>query len=198
MRWVTRSAFAAVVSLGLVNGTQSASAQVLMAAPETSAVTVAALTAPELARANDLITRMVQSRELIASDVRDDVTIPGRRHETYRQFYRGVPVEGSSVTRQMAGATTVSAFGTIHTGIAIDVTPSLTPTDASRVIEREAGRPLAFGIAPVLVILPSPLGSYALTYRATVADAITYYVDALSGDVLKVVDEKKDDVGVHG
>lgn len=193
---LTRSAFGAAVCLALLGGTPTVMAQVLVAPTATPGTTIAALTAPDLAQANDLISRMTQSRELLAFDVHDDADIAGRRHETFRQYYRGIPVEGGGVTRQMAGTTTISAFGTLHTNITIDVTPSLTAVDAARVIEREASRQIAFGAAPSLVILPSPFGSYALAYRATVADAITYYVDAVSGEVLKVVDEKNNDVGV--
>ena len=44
--------------------------------------------------------------------------------------------------------------------------------------------------------MPSPAGTFALTYKATVAYAITYYVDAFTGDVVRVVDEKNYDTGL--
>jgi thermolysin len=84
----------------------------------------------------------------------------------------------------------------IDTDIAIDTTPALNAVDAARLIERAAGRRIAFGASPALVILPTPGGAYVLAYKATVEDAVTYFLDAMTGQVLKIVDEKMDDVGV--
>src|SRR5439155_23322889 len=55
---------------------------------------------------------------------------------------------------------------------------------------------IAFGASPTLVVVPSPAGTFALTYKATVAYAITYYVDASTGDIVRVVDEKNYDTGL--
>ncbi|MEO8481816.1 MAG: M4 family metallopeptidase [Acidobacteriota bacterium] len=167
-----------------------------IAVPALNRGVVAALTAPQIAQSNDLISRMTQSGDLRVFEVHDDPTLAGRRHETLRQYYRGISVEGGGVTRQLSGGTVVSIFGTLNTDIAIETTPVLNAVDAARLIERAAGRTIAFGASPSLVILPSPTGTYSLVYKATVEDAVTYYADALTGQILKVVDEKKDDVGV--
>ena len=68
--------------------------------------------------------------------------------------------------------------------------------DAARIIEKAANASIAFGASPTLVVVPSPVGTFALTYKATVAYAITYYVDALTGDVVRVVDERNYDTGL--
>lgn len=196
MRCFTRTTLAMAVSLTLAGGTHAMAQVAAGNVPQANRVTIAALTPADLAESTDLITRMTEGRDLLAYEIHDDQAVAGRRHESFRQYHRGVPVEGGGITRQMAGAATVSIFGTLHTNIAIDVAPALTAVDATRIVERAAGRGVAFGIAPSLVVLPSPLGTYALAYRATVADAITYYVDAMTGDVLRTVSERNDDVGV--
>ena len=44
---------------------------------------------------------------------------------------------------------------------------------------------------PTLTILPTLDGGYALTYRATMSNATTYFVDAHTGQVLAEVNEIK-------
>jgi len=139
---------------------------------------------------------MMQAGELRSVRVVNDRQIPGRQTQTMQQMHRGVPVEGGSVTLQRTGSTTVSVFGTLFNSISIDVTPAIDPIDAARIIEKAANASIPFGASPTLVVFPSPVGTFALTYKATVAYAITYYVDALTGDVVRVVDEKNDDTGL--
>jgi Zn-dependent metalloprotease len=158
--------------------------------------TLVAPTQAAVAESNARIARMVQAGELASVRVLDDPQISGRQLETLQQVYKGVPVEGGSVTLQKAGAATISTFGTLYDSIALDTTPAIASIDAARIIEKAANAFIAFGATPALVIVPSPVGSYALTYKATVANAITYYVDAYSGDVVRVVDEKNYDTGL--
>jgi len=139
---------------------------------------------------------MMQAGELRSVRVVNDRQIPGRQTQTMQQMHRGVPVEGGSVTLQRTGSTTVSVFGTLFNSISIDVTPAIDPIDAARIIEKAANASIPFGASPTLVVFPSPVGTFALTYKATVAYAITYYVDALTGDVVRVVDEKNYDTGL--
>jgi bacillolysin len=128
--------------------------------------------------------------------IQDDRQIAGRQTETLQQVYKGIPVEGGSVTLQKAGPTTVSVFGTLFNDVSIDTTPAIAAIDAARIIEKAANAFIAFGASPTLVVVPSPVGTFALTYKATVTNAITYYVDAFSGDVVRVVDDKNYDTGV--
>jgi bacillolysin len=159
-------------------------------------IMVTATTQSAVAESNRLITRMLQAGELTSLRVQEDPQIAGRQMQTLQQVYRGIPVEGGSVTLQRAGPTTVSVFGTLFNAVSVDMTPAIAPVDAARIIEKAANAFIAFGVSPTLVIVPSPAGTFALTYKATVAYAITYYVDAFTGDVVRVVDEKNYDTGV--
>ena len=159
-------------------------------------IMLTATTQSAVAESNSLITRMLQAGELTSVRVQDDPQIAGRQIQTLQQVYKGIPVEGGSVTLQRAGPTTVSVFGTLFNAVSIDMTPAIAPIDAARIIEKAANAFIAFGASPTLVVVPSPAGTFALTYKATVAYAITYYVDAFTGDVVRVVDEKNYDTGL--
>lgn len=159
-------------------------------------ITLAATTQLAVLASNSLIARMVQAGELASVRVMDDRQIRGRQTQTLQQIYRGIPVEGGSVTLQKTGSTTISVFGTLFDNISIDVTPAIAAIDAARIIEKAANAFIAFGASPALVVVPSPVGTFALTYKGTVAHAITYYVDALTGDVVRVVDDKNYDTGL--
>jgi bacillolysin len=191
MRRLTFFTLAGVLCLGFFAQTNT-TAQVL-ANPQQGGRRIAApRTTAELRQWDTVITQMTQSRELVISQVVDDATLPGRRHESLSQFYRGVPVQGGGITRQVSGSQTVSVFGTIHTGIDLDVTPGLSAADAGVILRRESGREFAFSNTPTLVILPGLTGSYRLAYRATMANAITYFLDANTGRVLRREQERND------
>jgi len=157
---------------------------------------LAATTPAGIAQSTNRISRMLQVGELTNVRVQDDPQIAGRQIQTLQQIYKGIPVEGGSVTLQRAGQTTISVFGTLYDAVSLDVTPAIASIDAARIIEKSANAFIAFGASPSLVIVPSPVGTFALTYKATVANAITYYVDAFTGDVVRVIDEKNYDTGV--
>jgi bacillolysin len=159
-------------------------------------ITLTATTQGAVAESNSMITRMLQAGDLTSVRVQDDREIAGRQIQTLQQLYKGIPVEGGSVTLQKAGRTTVSVFGTLFNDISIDTTPAIAAIDAARIIEKAANAWIAFGASPTLVVVPSPAGTFALTYKATVAYAITYYVDASTGDIARVVDEKNYDTGL--
>lgn len=159
-------------------------------------VTLTAMTQDAIADSNVTITRMQQAGELTSVRVQDDPQIAGRQIQTLQQVYKGIPVEGGSVTMQKSGPATVSVFGTLFNSISIDTTPAIAPIDAARIIEKAANAFIAFGASPTLAVVPSPAGTFALTYKATVAYAITYYVDASTGDIVRIVDDKNYDTGV--
>lgn len=159
-------------------------------------IMLTATTQSAVAESNSLIARMLQAGELTSVRVRDDPQIAGRQVQTLQQVYKGIPVEGGSVTLQRAGPTTVSVFGTLFNAVSVDTTPAIDAIDAARIIEKAANAFIAFGASPTLVVVPSPAGTFALIYKATVAYAITYYVDASSGEVVRVVDEKDYDTGL--
>lgn len=159
-------------------------------------ISLTATTQDAVAESNSLINRMLRAGELTSVRVQDDPQIAGRQIQTLQQVYKGIPVEGGSVTVQRAGPTTVSVFGSLFSDISVETTPAIAAVDAARIIEKAANAFIAFGASPTLFVVPSPVGTFALTYKATVAHAITYYVDALTGDVLRVVDEKNYDTGL--
>jgi bacillolysin len=159
-------------------------------------ITLTATTQVAVIQSNSLIARMLQARELTSVRIQDDPQIPNRQIQTLQQVYKGIPVEGGSVTLQKAGPATISVFGTLFNDISVDITPAIAPVDAARIIEKAADAFIPFGASPTLVIVPSPAGTFALTYKATVAYAITYYVDAFTGDVVRVVDEKNYQTGL--
>jgi Zn-dependent metalloprotease len=130
----------------------------------------------QMARAGDL-----QRREESA-----DVLMPSRTHERFDQTFRGVPVWGGSVVRQLDRGATVSLFGTLYEGIAVDVGPTLTPEDARDIVSGLAGGAGLGGPLPELLILPLDAGGYALVYRCqavTPGDASVYFIDAADGRV---------------
>ena len=100
--------------------------------------------------------------------------------QTLQQFYNGIPVEGGSVTMQKAGPTTVSAFGTVYSDISIDTTPAIAAIDAARIIEKEANAFIAFGASPTLVIVPSPVGTFAFSTAAPTTAAIAPPIDHIA------------------
>jgi bacillolysin len=165
-------------------------------AADSGRIMLMATTQSAVAESNGLIARMVQAGELTSVRVQDDPQIPGREIQTFQQIYKGIPVEGGSVTLQKAGPATLSMFGMVFNSVSVDTTPAIAPVDAARIIEKAANAFIAFGAAPKLVVVPSPVGTFALTYKATVENAITYYVDAFTGDVVREVDEKNYDTGV--
>jgi thermolysin len=165
-------------------------------ATDAGRLTLTATTPAAIADSTGMIARLVQAGDLRNVAVLDDPQIAGRQIQTLQQLYQGIPVEGGSVTVQKAGAATVSVFGTLFSPVALETSPAIAPVDAARIIEQAANALIAFGASPTLVVVPSPVGTFALTYKATVANAITYYVDAFSGDVVRVVDDKSYDTGL--
>ena len=134
------------------------------------------------------IDSLLATGELRSKQVQQDTLLPGRRHERLVQLYKGVPVWGAEVVRQIDGrGTVVSVFGTYHTGISVDVTPVL-GADAARSALESTGVRSTRAAAPELVILPKDR-SYRLAWMiaglvASEADVREYFVDAREGRVL--------------
>ena len=177
-----------VVVLGLVS-------QLAMLAQQDSdsggALNISATTHDSIKEWDTTINRMVQSRELVARVIRADPILQDRQHETLVQHYQGVRVYGGSLSRQTSRGVTVSILGTLLTGIALDPVPGLSAVQALTMIQNVSGGTLVGTDSPELIIFRTLIGTYALSYRATMSDAKTYYVDASSGEVLWTVDEVK-------
>ena len=144
-----------------------------------------ATTSPvELQRFDALVAELERTGGLTLVARSPDRNLPRRIHESFQQHYRGVPVYGGGVTRQRAGGETVSVFGTIHEGIALDVAPRLSAAQALDRLVQRAGVSPATADLPILTIMPTWQGGYVLAYRATMRDRNTWFLDARSGAVL--------------
>ena len=195
MRWLLRITLGLMVWFAIGDRDVDIRAQGSPVLTGDRVLSIAATTPASLAQWTTATNQMMATGALALRFAQNDRAIAGRRHQTLQQVYRGVPVEGGTVMRQFSGATTVSIFGTIHTDIDLDPTPALSRDDAIRVVERESQRNLAAGSVFRLAIWPTGTGRYALIYRGTTADAVTYFVDARTGEVLRRFSEVRDAVG---
>ena len=139
-------------------------------------------------RAEDArVDRMLRGGDLRIRNVQADKLVPGRRIERTDQFIAGVRVFGADVTRQLAGGQTVSVFGTLYEGLAVDTVPSVPELSARQRVEEAAGVRLGASRAGELMVLPREDGTAALTWRlraATGEDLREYFVDAHTGAIL--------------
>jgi bacillolysin len=127
---------------------------------------------------------------------RADELMPGRVHERFAQFHRGVPVWGGELVRQRTEAETISVFGTFYEGLELDVAPTLSANDAARIVA-ERGLTLPLGKQPELVVLPLAEGA-ALAWRLRANtdaeqgfDARMIFLDARDGRVLNEYSDLK-------
>ncbi len=130
--------------------------------------------------------RMLRDGSLHVRASEDDPMLPGRTHEHLDQYFGGVRVFGANLTRQADRGQTVSVFGVLYAGIAIDTTPTLSSDDAAAVVAKVAGAAPGPGRAPELVVLPRDEGGYVLAWRARVmtrGDLRVYFIDARTGAV---------------
>jgi hypothetical protein len=88
--------------------------------PDSHRVSVTATARAAVAESTGLIARMLQAAELTSMQVQNDQQMAGRQLHTLQQVYKGIPVEGGSVSLQSAGQTTVSVFGTLFHDIDVD------------------------------------------------------------------------------
>ena len=134
---------------------------------------------------NRTLDQMQRAQELSVVRTDDDPQIPGRRHERLRQQYRGVPVWGTGINRQLDGAQVLSVFGTIYNDISVPTTtPRLSGAQARDVMARLSGSPERGIQMPELTILPKETGGFALTYEGQAwsdAGPVVYFIDAGTG-----------------
>jgi len=130
---------------------------------------------------------MVRDGQLRSRGEEADLMLEGRSHERLDQYHQGVRVFGGELVRQADRGQTVSVFGSVHTGIRVDVEPALSPQDAARIVADVAGAAAGPDLAPELVVLPRDEGGYVLTYRLrvlTAEDLIVFFVDAGTGELV--------------
>jgi bacillolysin len=152
-------------------------------------LSIAAESIDELRQWDPVVNRLTNERALAVRTVYDDPQVPGRRHEGLNQYYRGLQVYGGDVTRQTERGGTVSIFGNVYTGIDVDPTPVITVTQARDTLENLSGSTIVRPEDPMLMILPTLDGRFALVYRASMRNAVTYFLDAKDGRVLMQVNE---------
>jgi len=136
-----------------------------------------------------LLERKATEGSLVLSSRHGDNQIPGRQHEGFTQRHGGIPVYGAGITKQIESGRTLSIFGGLYTDIAVDPNPKLSSVDIQTLLEDVKEKPFT-PKQENLVILPTLKGSYRLTYKTTSTDAITYFVDANTGDLLLELDER--------
>ena len=154
--------------------------------------------ADEWRRWDTLLDSMVRAGDLVTMSRRNDRAVAGHVHEYLAQHVDGVPVQGGGVSRQLDGGVTVSLFGTVFDGIDIETSPTLTAEQAVAILEASTGATLAAGRSPALVILPTSIGAHWLTYRLTMSNVRTYFVDATSGRIVHEVDERRTQASIGG
>ena len=152
-------------------------------------LSIAADSIDEVRQWDPLVNRLTSARALAVRTVYDDPQVPGRRHEGLVQYYSGLPVYGGDLTRQTDRGVTVSIFGTIYEGIDINPAPSITVNQARNTLENLSGSTIVRPEDPMLMILPTLDGRFALAYRASMRNAVTYFLDANDGRVLMQVNE---------
>lgn len=148
-------------------------------------VAIDARSAADLRDWDRQIDRMTRDGYLRLRQARQDTLIPGRVHQRFDQYHRGVRVVGADVTRQLANGLAVSAYGTVYEGIAIDPVPAIDDAAARAVVRERTGG--ASGAEPELVVLPLDAGGFALAWRLRVATGIDvrqYFVDARDGSIV--------------
>ena len=133
---------------------------------------------------DDAIDRQLRTRDLRTYRTRPNAVLAGRRSERLAQYYQGIPIHGADLNRQTDLGVTTSVFGTLFTGIDLDPTPGLSIAAARAVFADLAGPAFALTDTPALWVLPSADDRYALTYRGTLSNLRTIFVDAGSGEVL--------------
>jgi bacillolysin len=128
---------------------------------------------------------MLSDGTLDIESTQQDTMIPGRVHERLRQLYKGVPVFGGQLVRQMDGRSIVSLSGRLYDGIDLDVTPHVSTQAAEAAAQMSTAAAHLHG-QPVLYVLPVD-GGYKLAYRMEVRsdwDVRDVAVDAVSGAVI--------------
>ena len=132
---------------------------------------------------------MLGDGRLDIQSTQDDTQIAGRVHERLKQMYKGVPVFGGQLVRQMDGRSIISLSGRLYSDIDLDVTPQISAGQAGdRAVlasSIEAAGAHVYG-EPVLYVLPVDEG-YKLVYRMQVRsdwDIRDVAVDAVTGSII--------------
>jgi hypothetical protein len=111
-----------------------------------------------------------------------------KRDQWFVQLYKGVPVIGAEVWRQMEAKKTVALEGTFYTGIDLNPVPKLTRLEAQDALAAQAPDSPGPSLPPTLGILPRPDGTFVLVYQGRVfanGTVTLYSLDAKTGAVVQ-------------
>jgi bacillolysin len=179
---------------GAAGGLALAAAIAALIAPVTLAQTAltnpgvrfAATQTDSLPSAEARVQSMLRDGELELAQVAADPLIEGRTHERLVQRYRGLPVFGGVLMRQMDRGFVRTIFGRIYPGINVSTQPAI---DAATAIARAVAaveRPEALAGEAVLGILPTGRGDNVLAWALVVrsgVDVRDVSVNAVTGAV---------------
>jgi bacillolysin len=118
----------------------------------------------------------------------EDHDFPGVRHYRYQQLFKGVPVYGAQVVRQVdAAGVTRTVFGDAADSLDVDVSPSVAADRAEQAAVADMGAGAQVVNQPTLVVLPlreRAVLAYTFRVRAGAFSLMRYFVDAHSGAVV--------------
>jgi hypothetical protein len=110
-----------------------------------------------------------------------------KRDQWFVQLYKGVPVIGAEVWRQMEAKKALALEGTYYTGIDLNPVPKLTRQEAQDALAAQAPDSPGPSLPPTLGILPRPDGTFVLVYQGRVfanGTVTLYSLDATTGAVV--------------
>lgn len=111
-----------------------------------------------------------------------------KRDQWFVQLYKGVPVIGAEVWRQMEAKKAVALEGTYYPRIDLNPVPKLTRQEAQDALAAQAPDSPGPSLPPTLGILPRSDGTFLLVYqgRVFVNGTVTLYsLDARTGAVVQ-------------
>ncbi|MGE0811828.1 MAG: M4 family metallopeptidase [Vicinamibacterales bacterium] len=137
----------------------------------------------ELRQTVDDVRRMERDGALEVASAKDDLLLPGHRHERLQQYHLGLRIVGGSIVRQTAKGVVTSLLGQVYDTAGVTSARAARSRDAVAAQIRDGGESLLGD--PVLVFLGLEDGSVALAYevhaRRSAFDARTVYIDATTG-----------------
>src|SRR5688572_15838741 len=189
MRTRTRSALAAILIavVASVWPRQPEVAAQSASAANGTRVSIAAATAGELGQWSALLDSRLADGSMRRRVTYGDPALTDRVVDAFVQYHDGIEVYGGDVSRVRDDGRTVAVTGTVYTDLRVDTRPGMDAAAAAQAIERLAGSALVG--EPRLAIVPAIDGRFVLTYRGTTASAVTYFVDATTGDSVMQMDE---------
>jgi Zn-dependent metalloprotease len=148
---------------------------------------IAATSAADIRMWDGAVDRLARDGALRVRATSEDLLLPGRAHERLDQYVDGVRVFGGDLVRQTDNGVTVSIFGTLYSGLAVNRAAAMTPEDARAIVARLSGVEIGNARVPELLIVPDEARGARLVYRlkAFALDrAVDYFIDASTGAVV--------------